>query len=91
MVSIDIKYRILSVDESEHSFVIRYFTDDLTEDMLATIRTEEGDIARDANGYPVACRTDYNISLFKTPTPTGKELEEVIKLDRKSTRLNSSH
>ena len=34
----DIHYKIIEVNPDEHSIVVRYFTDLMTEEMLATIR-----------------------------------------------------
>lgn len=59
----DIKYKIISIDENESSFTVRYFTDFLSEDQLASYYDIDNEIVRDTNGSPVRCRTDYNISI----------------------------
>lgn len=59
-----LKYRILSVDEPSRSYVIRYFTDIITEDDLATDFDIDNEIIRDANGYPRRCSTDVSYSLI---------------------------
>jgi hypothetical protein len=48
--------------------------------MLALEFDEKGNIIRNANGYPSRCKTDTNITLYKTPSPTDEELLETIKL-----------
>lgn len=63
-----IKYKIIEVDEPNHSIVVRYYTDKITEEMLAT-DVLDGVIRRG--------RTDYNISL-PYPTPIGEELHKLI-------------
>lgn len=62
----NIKYRVLSTDEQETSFVIRYFTDLITEEELNVEYDIDGDIVYDSNGYPLKCRTDYNISIVNS-------------------------
>lgn len=80
----NIKYRILRVNEADHSFVVRYFTDTLTEDLLANYFDGEGNIIRDANGYPVACKTDTNITIFNNPTPSQNDIIQLV-IDHSST------
>lgn len=63
-----IKYKILSTDTTQHSIVVRYYTDIITEAMLATDTLE---------GVIRSCRTDYSIDL-PVPAPTGLELSEFI-------------
>lgn len=59
-----VKYKIVSVNEEEKTFIARYFSDLITEDDLAGEFDIDGDIIRDANGYPVRCKTDVNFSLY---------------------------
>lgn len=74
-----VKYRILSVDTNEHSIVVRYFTDNITEEKLATSYDSNNAIVLTANGYPVSCRTDYNINIFRTsPQPTSDDIQDII-------------
>ena len=63
-----LKYKIIEVDELNHSIVVRYYTDKITEEMLAT-DVLDGVIRRG--------RTDYSISL-PYPAPTGEELHKLI-------------
>lgn len=81
MVDITIKYKVVDIVPEEHSFIVRFFTDSITEDMLATEYTSEGDIARRPDGSPTKCRTDYNINIFKTPTPSNEEILAMIELN----------
>jgi hypothetical protein len=62
-------FKIIEVHPQQHSIVVRFFTDKITEDMLATQRDVDGTILR--------CRTDYNIDL-PIPSPTGDALDELI-------------
>ena len=59
-----IYYRIISVDKKEHSAVVRYFTDKITEDSLASSFNDDGSIVRTESGYSARCRTDVNITIF---------------------------
>jgi hypothetical protein len=68
--SIMIKYKIVEVNQAEHSIVVRYYTEKITETMLAT-DTLDGVIRR--------CRTDYSMDL-PIPAPEGAELEQFIML-----------
>lgn len=63
-----IKYKIIELHPEQHSIVVRFYSDDITEEMLAT-QTSQGKILR--------CRTDYNIDL-PIPAPEGFELEKFI-------------
>lgn len=67
-----IHYRIISVDHKDHSMIVRYYTDLLTEEMLAI------DDQKTKEGYPVRCRTDYNITFWKHPA-TIEDIETQIK------------
>jgi len=77
MKELNIKYRILSIDETNHSFVIRYFTDIFTEEKLATQFDENGNIIM-LNDYPISCRTDTNLTLWKLDA-TPEEIDTLIK------------
>ena len=63
-----IKYKIIEVNEAEHSIVVRYYTDKITEESLAT------DIL---DGVIRRGRTDYSIDL-PVPPPLGKKLHDFI-------------
>lgn len=65
-----IKYKIVEIDETQHSIVVRYYTDKITEEMLA-VDILDGVIRR--------CRTDYSLDL-PVPAPTGTELHNFIAL-----------
>jgi len=65
----NIKYKIIEVWPDDHQIVVRYTTDIVTEEDVATHRDEDGNITR--------CRTDVPIVL-PVPTPTGNELERII-------------
>lgn len=74
----DIKYRIISVDEKEGSFVVRYFTDNDDETSLASYFDVDGEIILDSNGYPARCRTDVNIALNTNINPSANDIETLI-------------
>lgn len=75
---INLKYRLLRADSNEHSIVVRYFTDIITEDMLATEFDHNGAIMRTEGGWPTRTRTDYNINIWQVPSPSQEEIEKVI-------------
>jgi hypothetical protein len=66
--SIMIKYKIIETDTSQHSIVVRFYTDIITEAMLAT-DVLDNVIRR--------CRTDYSFDL-PVPAPTGTALHDFI-------------
>jgi hypothetical protein len=63
-------YRVLSVDDKEHTFVVRYWTDKLSEIDLKVD-------PRDHEDPPIKCRTDYNITAWEHDM-TPDELHEQI-------------
>lgn len=74
----NIKYRILKVVPEEHSIEVRYFTDKITEDSLASDFGPDRSILRTDEGYPVRCRTDYNLNVWQTPSPSKEEIVAYI-------------
>lgn len=75
----NIKYKILSVNPEEHTIVVRYYSDLLTEEKLATIKNADGSPAEvDENGNILRCRTDVNLAIWQAPAPTGQELNDYI-------------
>lgn len=64
-----LKYKIIEVNDVDHTFVVRYYTDLITEENLHTQKDEQGNILR--------CRTDYNI-LMPVPALSGAELDAFI-------------
>jgi hypothetical protein len=69
-----IKYKIIETNVAEHSIVVRFYTDIITEAMLAT-DVLDNVIRR--------CRTDYSFDL-PVPAPTGTALHDFI-VDRAPT------
>jgi hypothetical protein len=75
-----VKYRIIEVDSSQHSVVVRYYTDILSQDDLATSFDTNNTIIRRPDGTPQRCQTDYNINIWKTnPSPTIEDIHEIAK------------
>lgn len=74
----EVKYRIIDVDPNQHSIIVRYYTNVLTEDSLAISFNSDGSIARRADGSPQRCQTDYHINIWKTDTaPTAEEIQKI--------------
>lgn len=73
-----INYRILRVDEPEHSIAVRYYTDIVTEEYLATPKGPDGTFETTPEGYPVSCRTDYYFNIWETPSPSPERIIEII-------------
>jgi len=63
-----VKFRILDKDVNQHSIVVRYYTDILSEDSLATSFVVDSDgntiIDRGPDGTPKRCQTDYSINIW---------------------------
>jgi hypothetical protein len=66
-----IHYKIVEVWPDSHSIVVRYWTDLISEEFLAS------DDQRNEQGSPIRCRSDVSITL-PVPTPEGAELEKII-------------
>jgi len=67
----NIHYKIVEVWPNDHLIVARYWTDELSEEFLAS------DSNRNEDGTPVRCRSDVSLTL-PIPAPTGIELEKII-------------
>ncbi len=67
----NIKYRIIEVDPTEHSIVVRYYSDQLPELELISVPGLKED------GTPIRCRTDVSLTL-PIPEPTEEELKTLI-------------
>jgi hypothetical protein len=63
-----LKYKIIELDTTQHSMVVRFYSSVITEEMLAT------DIL---DGVIRRCRTDYSFDL-PIPEPTGDDLVKFI-------------
>lgn len=74
-----INYRVLSYNEKDHSMLIRYWTDVLSEDDLALIFDEYGKIVYDSNGYPIRTRSDVNVTFYDNPNPSNEDIINKIK------------
>jgi len=67
----NIYYKIVEVWPQDHLIVVRYFTDTITENELASAPGTKPD------GTPVRCRTDVSLSI-PIPEPTEEELKKII-------------
>ena len=68
----NIHYKIVELWPDDHLIVARYWTDNITEEMLAS------DTNRKEDGTPVRCRTDVSLNL-PVPTPSVDEVETIVK------------
>jgi len=64
-------YKIVEVWPQDHLVVIRYWTDALSEEFLAS-----NDIRKE-DGTPERCRSDVSVTL-PIPAPEGEELEKLL-------------
>lgn len=55
-------YRVLRTDITNASVVVRYWSDSVSEDSLATSINSNGEISRTSGGWPVRARTDFSVS-----------------------------
>ena len=67
----NIHYKIVEVWPNDHLIVVRYWTDILSEEFLAS------NSDRNEDGTPVRCRSDVSLTL-PVPAPTGLSLENLI-------------
>jgi hypothetical protein len=67
----NLHYKIVEVWPQDHLVVIRYWTDVLSEEFLAS-----NDIRKE-DGTPERCRSDVSITL-PIPAPEGAELEKLL-------------
>lgn len=65
----NINYKVTEVWPNNHQIVVRFTTDNVTEEDVATFRDEDNNIIR--------CKTDVPITL-PVPAPTGVQLEANI-------------
>jgi len=65
-----IKYKIIEVHPEQHSIVVRFYSDTLSEESLDTHQAGVSDLGR--------CKFDLNITLYKTPAMTGDALHKHI-------------
>lgn len=77
----EVKFKIIELDTTQHSMVVRYFSDLLTEDELASSfeTDEQGNrvIQRRPDGSPARCQTDYNINIWRVPAPSAEEIKKI--------------
>ena len=69
----NIHYKIVEVWPSDHLIVARYWTDELSEEYLAS----SPESAKREDGTPGRCRSDVSISL-PIPEPSKEEIELMV-------------
>ncbi len=69
-----LKYKIIEVIPEQHSIVVRYYTDAVSEEHLCSHRDAEGNPIRNEDGSIQRCRSDNNICLWEVPPITGDAL-----------------
>lgn len=74
----NLHYKIIEIHSTQHSIVVRYFTDVLTETSLCSQFNADGTVLMRADGQIARCRTDFNFDL-PVPAPTGADLDAFIR------------
>lgn len=67
----NLKYKILRINAEQQSFVVRYYTDIVSEHSLATSPIHSDD------GFPFTCLTDVNLTIYE-PDLSDEEIHERI-------------
>jgi hypothetical protein len=67
----NIHYKVIETWPTDHLIVARYWTDNISEEALAS------DGNKNSDGTPVRCRSDVAITL-PVPAPTGDDLDKLI-------------
>lgn len=78
-----INYRVLSYSNEDHTMTVRYWTDIISEDDIASSFDEYNRIIYDLNGHPVRTRSDVNIT-FTNPNPSAVEVMNKISISSPS-------
>ena len=75
MEKMKIHYKIIELHPDVHSIIVRYYTDIVTEEHLATDKSPSA--PRRGDGTPTRCLTDYNFNL-PIPAPSDEELHKML-------------
>lgn len=75
MEKMNIHYKIIELHPDVHSIIVRYYTDIVTEEHLATDKNVGA--PRRGDGTPARCLTDYNFNL-PVPAPSEEELHKML-------------
>jgi hypothetical protein len=70
----NIHYKIVELWPDDHLIVARYWTDNISEESLAS------DLNRKQDGTPVRCRSDVSINLPVPMPTTSEEIGELVKI-----------
>jgi hypothetical protein len=76
-MTINVSFRILNTNSKESSLLVRYWTDTITENVLATSIDVNGDIMLTPNGWPISTRTDYNLNIYNSDYSYESILENI--------------
>lgn len=66
-----INYKILEIDESNRTMIVRYWTETISQEELRSSEESKED------GTPVRCRSDISINI-PIPEPTAEELHKIL-------------
>lgn len=77
-ITMKLKYKIIEVHPDQHSIVVRFYTDEISEEKLVSQFNEDGSPLMTSEGNIARCRTDYSINIWKVPAPEGQELHDTI-------------
>lgn len=69
----NIKYRIIEVQQDNRVMIVRYFTDIITENDLDVLPKD----VRDSNTSPARCKSDVSLNI-PLPEPSEEELHKII-------------
>jgi hypothetical protein len=87
----NIYYKVIELSSNNHNLVVRYWTDKLTEEILASNRNRKSD------GTPLRCKTDVALDI-PIPVPTAEQMDQIIRyrapyqwLEREENKLDFSN
>lgn len=76
-----IYYRILNINDNDHSLVVRYWTDNITELSLCSEFDKDNLPLITDDGYPVRCRSDVSVTFYNNLNPSQNAIVEIIKVN----------
>lgn len=77
----EIKFKIIELHPDQHSMVVRYWTNLISQDELATSVSYDSNgnkvIDRREDGSPARCQTDVNINIWQVPAPESNVIIQI--------------